>query len=98
MWLALFSRPAVALCATDTDDRKRTQAKPQIRVVQRLERDFEKDLLNLAKEVARDVRATRAGGALAYVIATGGFKPESTYAVIAAYLAGANGVAYTSSS
>ncbi|MEM4650566.1 MAG: putative CRISPR-associated protein [Pyrobaculum sp.] len=31
---------------------------------------------------------------LTYVVATGGFKPESTFAVIAAYLAGAHGAVY----
>ncbi|ACB39392.1 putative CRISPR-associated protein [Pyrobaculum neutrophilum] len=103
-WPALFSRPAAALYATDTDDGRRAaealaqaverliQVKAQVKVIQQLGKDFEKGLLNLAKEVARDVRTARAGGALAYVVATGGFKPESTYA--AAYLAGANGVAY----
>ena len=41
-----------------------------------------------------DVKRARQEGRLAYVVARGGFKPESTFAVIAAYLAGANGVVY----
>jgi len=33
-------------------------------------------------------------GRLTYVVATGGYKPESTFAVTAAYVAGAHGVVY----
>ena len=48
--------------------------------------DFHEGLLQLALAVDNDVRRARMG--LVYVVAIGGFKPESTFAVIAAYLAG----------
>ncbi len=51
--------------------------------------DFHKGLLQLALAVDNDVR--RARRETTYVVATGGFKPESTFAVIAAYLAEAHG-------
>jgi hypothetical protein len=47
-----------------------------------------------ARAVGNDVRRARGEGRLTYVVATGGFKPESTLAVIAAYLAGAHGAVY----
>jgi putative CRISPR-associated protein (TIGR02619 family) len=40
------------------------------------------------------MKRTRREGRLTYVVATGRYKPESTFAVIAAYLAGAHGVVY----
>ena len=36
----------------------------------------------------------RGEGRLTYVVATGGYKPESTFAVTAAYVAGAHGAVY----
>jgi putative CRISPR-associated protein (TIGR02619 family) len=50
--------------------------------------DFHKGLLQLPRAVGNDVRKARMG--LVYVVATGGFKPESTFAVIAACLAEAH--------
>jgi len=47
--------------------------------------DFHKGLLQLARAVGNDVRKARRE--TTYVVATGGFKPESTFAVIAACLA-----------
>ena len=47
-----------------------------------------------ARAVGNDVKKARREGRLTYVVATGGFKPESTFAVIAAYLAGAHGAVY----
>ncbi|MEM3997507.1 MAG: putative CRISPR-associated protein, partial [Pyrobaculum sp.] len=41
-----------------------------------------------------DVKRARAAGRLPYVVATGGFKPESTFAVLAGFLAGAVGAFY----
>ena len=40
------------------------------------------------------MKRARREGRLTYVVATGGYKPESTFAVIAAYLAGAHGAVY----
>ncbi len=40
------------------------------------------------------MKRARRDGRLTYVVATGGYKPESTFAVIAAYLAGAHGAVY----
>jgi putative CRISPR-associated protein (TIGR02619 family) len=51
--------------------------------------DFHKGLLQLARAVGNDVRKARRE--TTYVVATGGFKPESTFAVIAAYLVGVHG-------
>ena len=51
--------------------------------------DFHEGLLQLALAVDNDVRRARMG--LVYVVAIGGFKPESTFAVIAACLAEAHG-------
>lgn len=56
--------------------------------------DFERGLLSLAAAVAGDVKRAKRAGRLPYVVATGGFKPESTFAVLAGYLAGAVGVFY----
>jgi CRISPR/Cas system-associated protein Csm6 len=56
--------------------------------------DFHEGLLQLARAVGNDVKKARREGRLTYVVATGGFKPESTFAVIAAYLAGAHGAVY----
>ncbi len=64
------------------------------RVVEGLGRDFYGGLLRLAQVVKSDVVEARRGGRLPYVVATGGYKPESTFAVIAAYIAGAVGVLY----
>jgi hypothetical protein len=47
--------------------------------------DFHEGLLQLALAVDNDVRRARMG--VVYVVAIGGFKPESTFAVIAACLA-----------
>jgi CRISPR/Cas system-associated protein Csm6 len=44
--------------------------------------------------VGNGMKRARTEGRLTYVVATGGFKPESTFAVIAAYLAGAHGAVY----
>jgi CRISPR/Cas system-associated protein Csm6 len=63
-------------------------------VVEGLGRDFYGGLLRLAQVVKSDVVEARRGGRLPYVVATGGYKPESTFAVIAAYIAGAVGVMY----
>jgi len=49
--------------------------------------DFHEGLLQLALAVDNDVRRARGEGRLTYVVATGGFKPKSTFAVIAACLA-----------
>ncbi len=51
--------------------------------------DFHEGLLQLARAVGNDVRKARRE--TTYVVATGGFKPESIFAVIAAYLAGVHG-------
>ena len=40
------------------------------------------------------MKRARREGRLTYVVATGGNKPESTFAVTAAYVAGAHGVVY----
>ena len=40
------------------------------------------------------MKRARKEGRLTYVVATGGYKPESTFAVTAAYVAGAHGVVY----
>lgn len=47
-----------------------------------------------ARAVGNGMKRARREGRLTYVVATGGYKPESTFAVIAAYLAGAHGVIY----
>ncbi|MFZ8807373.1 MAG: putative CRISPR-associated protein [Pyrobaculum sp.] len=44
--------------------------------------------------MGNDVKRPRGEGRLTYVVATGGYKPESTFAVTAAYVAGAHGVVY----
>ncbi|CCC81876.1 putative CRISPR-associated protein [Thermoproteus tenax] len=105
-WPALFARPQLVLYSTDTEEGRRVadviasaagqllSARAEVKVVPKLGLDFHEGLLNLAVQIARDVREARRRGALPYVVATGGFKPESTFAVIAAYLAGAVGVAY----
>ncbi len=58
------------------------------------EEEFGRSLLELAAAIKEDFAAARREGRLAYLIASGGFKPESTFAVLAAYLAGAVGVFY----
>jgi CRISPR/Cas system-associated protein Csm6 len=40
------------------------------------------------------MKRARREGRLTYVVAPGGYKPESTFAVTAAYVAGAHGVVY----
>jgi len=40
------------------------------------------------------MKRARREGRLTYVVATGGYKPESTFAVTAAYVVGAHGVVY----
>ena len=40
------------------------------------------------------MKRARKEGRLTYVVATGGYKPKSTFAVTAAYVAGAHGVVY----
>jgi putative CRISPR-associated protein (TIGR02619 family) len=106
---ALFSNVSAVLYASDTDDGRaagealrealcrvlRTiSCSAKLKVVPGLGVDFRTGLLMLARLVGADVREARTKGRLAYVVATGGFKPESTFAVIAAYLAGAHGVIY----
>jgi hypothetical protein len=51
--------------------------------------DFHKGLLQLVRAAGNDVRKARRE--TTNVVATGGFKPESTFAVIAAYLVGVHG-------
>jgi putative CRISPR-associated protein (TIGR02619 family) len=58
------------------------------------EAEFQEALLGLAAAIKEDFSKARGEGRLAYLIASGGFKPESTFAVIAAYIAGANGIFY----
>ncbi len=106
---ALFGDVYAAFYATDTDDGRTAGAvlregfcrvvraggcRSELKVVPGLGVDFNAGLLALAREVGLDVKRARREGRLAYVVATGGFKPESTFAVIAAYLAGAHGVVY----
>jgi len=66
----------------------------EVKVVPGLGRDFSRSLGELARAVARDVKCAKARGMNPYVVATGGYKPESTFAVVAAYLAGALDVFY----
>jgi len=47
-----------------------------------------------ARAVGNGMKRARREGRLTYVVATGGYKPESTFAVTAAYVAGAHGVVY----
>jgi len=106
---ALFGDVSAALYASDTEDGREAGAalrealcrsvaagrcSAELKVVPGLGVDFRRGLLELALAVGRDVGRARAEGRLTYVVATGGFKPESTFAVIAAYLAGAHGVVY----
>ncbi|RFA95576.1 putative CRISPR-associated protein [Pyrobaculum aerophilum] len=65
-----------------------------VKVAEGLGRDFYGGLLKLAHLVKTDVYEARREGRLPYIVATGGYKPESTFAVIAAYIAGALGVFY----
>lgn len=67
-----------------------------VKVVEGLgaEEEFKTALLRLAAAIRSDFTAARREGRLAYLVASGGFKPESTFAVIAAYIAGANGIFY----
>lgn len=106
---ALFDDVYAVFYSTDTDDGRAAGAAlregfcrvarakrcaAELKVVPGLGVDFNAGLLALAREVGLDVKRSRREGRLAYVVATGGFKPESTFAVIAAYLAGAHGVVY----
>jgi putative CRISPR-associated protein (TIGR02619 family) len=106
---ALFRDVRAVLYASDTEDGRAAGealskalcrvlhanvCSAELKAVPGLGVDFHAGLLELAHLVGADVRSARAEGRLAYVVATGGFKPESTFAVIAAYLAGAHGVVY----
>ncbi len=66
----------------------------ELSVVEGFGRDFPAGLLGLAKAIAADIREARRRGEYPYVVATGGYKPESTFAVLAAYMAGALGAVY----
>ncbi|ABP50687.1 MULTISPECIES: putative CRISPR-associated protein [Pyrobaculum] len=68
----------------------------RVRVVEGLgwEDKFGEALLRLATAIREDFSEARREGRMPYIVATGGFKPESTFAVVAAYAAGAVGVFY----
>jgi putative CRISPR-associated protein (TIGR02619 family) len=83
-----------ALCEVLKREVKTAGCSAELKVVPGLGVDFHEGLLQLARAVGNDVRRARGEGRLTYVVATGGFKPESTFAVIAAYLAGAHGAVY----
>lgn len=72
------------------------KCKGSIKVIKGLgrEEEFKESLLELAAVIKNDFAEARREGRLAYLIASGGFKPESTFAVLAAYLTGAVGVFY----
>lgn len=72
----------------------RINCEVDVREIHGLGRDFTQSLAELAAQLVREVKCERARGRLVYVVATGGFKPESTFAVLSAYLAGATGVLY----
>ncbi|MEL9991511.1 MAG: putative CRISPR-associated protein [Thermoproteus sp.] len=108
-WPALFGDVRVVFYATDTSEGRlvasvlegvacgvlgAARCEAGSRVVEGFGVDFERGLLNLAVAVAGDVKRARGEGRLPYVVATGGFKPESTFAVLAGYLAGAAGAFY----
>ena len=83
-----------ALCEVLKREVKTAVCSAELKVVPGLGVDFHEGLLQLARAVGNDVKKARREGRLTYVVATGGFKPESTFAVIAAYLAGAHGAVY----
>jgi putative CRISPR-associated protein (TIGR02619 family) len=83
-----------ALCEVLKREVKTAGCSAELKVVPGLGVDFHEGLLQLARAVGNDVKRARGEGRLTYVVATGGFKPESTFAVIAAYLAGAHGAVY----
>jgi putative CRISPR-associated protein (TIGR02619 family) len=83
-----------ALCEVLRREVKTAECSAELKVVPGLGVDFHEGLLQLARAVGGDVRKARGEGRLTYVVATGGYKPESTFAVIAAYLAGAHGAVY----
>jgi len=56
--------------------------------------DFERGLANLLDKMAGIISSKKRQGCRVFVNATGGFKPESTFAVLAASLLGADGVYY----
>lgn len=108
-WPGLFGDVEVVFYASDTEDGRLVASVLEgavcgvleagrcaagSKVVEGLGVDFERGLLNLAVAVAGDVKRARGSGRLPYVVATGGFKPESTFAVLAGYLAGAAGAFY----
>ncbi|MDT7874028.1 MAG: putative CRISPR-associated protein [Pyrobaculum sp.] len=83
-----------ALCEVLRREVKTAVCSAELKVVPGLGVDFHEGLLQLARAVGSDVKKARREGRLTYVVATGGYKPESTFAVIAAYLAGAHGAVY----
>jgi putative CRISPR-associated protein (TIGR02619 family) len=83
-----------ALCEVLRREVKTAVCSAELKVVPGLGVDFHEGLLQLARAVGSDVKKARREGRLTYVVATGGYKPESTFAVIAAYLAGALGAVY----
>jgi len=83
-----------ALCEVLKREVKMAVCSAELKVVPGLGVDFHEGLLQLARAVGNDVKKARREGRLTYVVATGGFKPEFTFAVIAAYLAGAHGAVY----
>lgn len=56
--------------------------------------NFEQGLHNLVITVARDLAEARCGGAYTVLVATGGYKPETAFATLAAYVAGVYAVYY----
>jgi len=64
------------------------------RVVEGLGRDFGRGLLGLVTAIAGDILDYRRGGYQAYLLATGGYKPETAFATAASMLVGVNAVIY----
>jgi len=55
---------------------------------------FDKGLVNLLDEIAGIVRSAKGEGKRVYINATGGFKPESAFAVMSAFFFGADAAYY----